>query len=86
MLKRCANLTGMYFRKARTRSSGCSYPNTLNMKPSFVMKVSPSVGLQSTGIVSTHLDVSARCVSSLKMLESYRTGIIFKMLVRNRAV
>jgi len=51
------NLKGMYFKKAKTRLLGCSYPKTLNMKPSLVMNASPSVGTQFFDIiVLRHLD------------------------------
>ena len=47
----------MYFKKEKTRSVGCSYPKTLNMKSSLVMNVSPSVGIQFFEItVLKHLD------------------------------
>lgn len=44
---------GMYLRKAKTRSSGCSYPKVFMMKPSFVTKVSPSMGVQTSGCSSS---------------------------------
>jgi len=39
----------MYFRNAKTRFSGCSYPKVLKMNPSFVTNVSPSEGIQFFG-------------------------------------
>jgi hypothetical protein len=56
MLKNGLNLDGMYFKKAKTRLLGCSYPKTLNTNPSAVMKESPSQGIQSSIVVSKHLN------------------------------
>jgi hypothetical protein len=56
MLKSVLCLAGMYFKKAKTRATGCSYPKTLNMNPSLVVKVSPSSGIQLSMFVLMHRD------------------------------
>jgi hypothetical protein len=57
----------MYFRKEKARLLGCSYPKTLDMKPSLVMNVSPSVGTQFFEMtVSKHLNENL--VETLKSL------------------
>ena len=42
--------------KLKILASGCSYPKTLKMKPSFVTKVSPSSGTQFPRPVVEHRD------------------------------
>jgi hypothetical protein len=49
-------MAGTYFKKAKTRATGCSYPKTLNMNPSFVVKVSPSSAIQLSTFVLMHRD------------------------------
>jgi hypothetical protein len=64
----------MYFRKAKTRATGCSYPKTLNMNPSLVVKVSPSSGIQLSTFVFVHRD---RLDYGVK--KTYcRKGVMFK--------
>jgi len=48
-LKSPLNSAGIYFKNAKTRFSGCSYPKVLKMNPSFVTNVSPSEGTQFVG-------------------------------------